>query len=984
MVLLATLVALCTSGEVHYCLCELPLGHSCEHVCPARSTVIPFDSEVLDSPDSFVPDDSSISFSIVGTERKAHSQPSFVLGAFAKFNVSFHGIGGSHPEFISLVPGDLDTGTNWTFDNLNLLFTDGRFGFDRLEFKSTSLFLRYKRVRSEISIRHLVTDFQTFSDLPDHLDIFGPTESIYVHLNESLTNLLFRPDHTVLAEYGRASAFFDLLQIPSRGGSIIFEIFSRTFRISFVPQPQTLDDFASVSFWLRRSSQIFIDFQQLDDDVMDLTDFWTFNFTRHSIFLSSPPGVTLPTFTLIGHGPLWLNNEPANFTTAYCLCRKKCKKCPGDHARLHFADIDKSIVGNPNHNLSYVVIGSNATLFPLFDLEHFGDKFLNVTGLTDHEHIGVFDVKEDHDRGHHDVSSVNLHLLDSHVQFPGLCLRDVGFECETPPCVVNSTRLEIDYPSIMNATASRVDFGSPPNGIEVDTAGFVSAVDLVMHTPLKIGINNVNVTTHSFNSPEFVIDVVDTVNVYVGTLLRSFPDSSLVPPIRIRAKGDVSLTFQGPKWPPEYDDLTAKIVVEHGTHPLFLNGKVLRKGVRQPSIVSHEGTGHVYVNDQPITFQSEYCVCIEEACATPYQHLGPVIAPDVDSISATVKKNPSRVIQYHIRQTSKTTRAVFNLSDFRRHSIEVIGEPPAFVRLVADEHSDGFLTTTAVTHTFRDVSLRFGGEGVYTFNDVVLQKVAISRAAAIDDGLIKVKWHGLTVDMDTLRELNRVGLLVVPSRHLVVLGGEQLTEFHLTRASILEIQDAEAGPIAIDLSSLHATTVLKCRQKVTIAWEVMSGGLLGRVPRVLVDLTDTDENDVYVTFTGKNWITHTDLRGILTISHGQANVHLNTDVDEHGQFAGMPPMVTLDGSGDLYANDRKQVSILALQPSVDSVAEGDDTGIWLKVLILGSICGAIAAFWYCRPGTAKVPRRKGDQQPLEPKADAFQITEEEDLPGEAA
>jgi hypothetical protein len=675
---------------------------------------------------------------------------------------------------------------------------------------------------------------------------------------------------------------------------------------------------------------------------------------------------------------LYVNNGIPNHSSQYCLCRK-CGRCPDDFAKLAFEDIDDAVVGNPHRNLSFVIVRSNATDFPVFNLEHFGDYTVEVAGLTGDEHLAVFDREEDHDHGFHNITGLTIHLIDEHVQFPSLFLRDIQFVCDFETCVLNSSQLNIDYDSMRNASRAGVFLAPPINGVELETVGYLPAVDIVLYGSRKLGVNKVNITTNALTKPEILVNVADTANLFLGPLVYDAPSVSMIPPLRIRARGGPTFVACGGEgWPIEVSDLTSKIVVEHGDRPLYLRAQEGHHGPRQPAIVAHEGGGVVFINDLASNFHPAYCVCDAPNCTDDCGEFGPVIDVDEDTIANTVKRNPARVIEYHCFIWDRRKRAVFNLADFTRHSIEVVG---GFVKLLTTHRQEP--PSSSVTHTFRNVNVRFGSSGVYTFNHVVFDNVTFVRSAAVVDGGIEVLQRDLTADLVSLQELKRTNLLAPASGSLVIMGEGDVSRVHVKGSHELEVQAENGGePVSVDLSRLRSAAVVKATRGTSgdpfvVAWEGTLSDFGMLPPALRIDLSGVQAEDVYVKFTGPNWKFHVNLTGFITVAHGQANVHIEADQNEHGVYALVPPVVDLEGDGDLYVNGRKIAHSVLIAPGQDVILGSDETNYLAFFVITLAALGMVALLFLVFPRSKAAPLpavRREDQ--LDHGGEAFPTTDE--------
>jgi hypothetical protein len=878
---------------------------------------------------------------VIGSTNDRDRRPKISLAQFASFNLTISGRDANRDEFIQLASGDVDSGVHWTFSHITGQLLKGRFGFDSLALDQAKFLASKQTYGSQLSECHLATDFDSFASLPPLVEHIGPTESLRLSLPENDTRLTFRPDHSVVAATNSTAAVFDLLQIPRKPGLVVFEAQSRALDFNFEPLPETPADLPPIDFNFARTAQIFFDCEQLPDPLMDLTNLWRFSAGNTSLFFRTRPGVIRPSVAINSTGETLTNDRPFEYFDSYCLCRETCPDC--HDPLVTFDQLDQTVIGNPHKSIRYIVGRSKKAKYPHFNLEHFGDRNLTVIGQTIDEHVHVFGNAADSDRGFHHFSGLNLHLgLD--VKFPSVSLASVALIPDYARSSLTATHLSIDFKSFQAIDASRIELKPPIGGFQLDASNLPDEVVITLVSTRKIRVNGYNITTNLETTPEIVVKIRTSASLELGPVIRENPFEDNVPRLRIITQGDlVIVKCAGTDWPTGLADLTAKIMIEHGSGDLRVTGEPLGTTTyaTAPALLAHEGTGPVFFNRVLLGFQESYCICAGATCAADCGKTGPVIGFADADIRGTLVNNPHRMIQYHIRGSSPTSRANFAMANFYAKSFLITGDDErAFVALEGSaQFTDS--TTTSVSQTFMNLEISFAAAGYYNFNNVVFENVNVTNTDAPRDSR-KVLQRGMTIDISSLIALHSQVLMLPPTLYLMVLGGSQLSEIASRSSDALELV-SQGHRVPIDLSMLahpvtigaHDFDVLK------LSWEY-TGFKTITPPTFRIDVRDTVGEAATILFNGRQWAKpYHRLEKQITIIHGQ--VKLNLDAG-----SGAPPEVTLEGDGDCYINGKKRLSPLGLKIHGEDESLSDSItwlGWFVRVICVGILAVVLFYFW---------------------------------------
>jgi hypothetical protein len=948
--------------------------------------ILDYDDPRLASPAKYF-NATSLHFVVVGTNNIAGQRPKISMSAFKDFNVTITGHGLHRAEYIVLQPGDAADNTQWFFATIDIQLVTGRYGFDVLRCSRVHFLSAAKRTHSQISQRHLITDFESFARIPDLVDHIGPTHSFRVTLNGSVDRLTFRGDHSVVASVRSRTAVFDLLQLPTRETSAVLDLTSRRVDLSFAPRPNSLDDLPNITFHCRRSARFFWNTTQFPDPVMDLSGLWTFNHLSQSLYFESPPNVRPPTVTTTGMGVVLTNNQTVAYSSKYCLCDKACDDCTD--TIVPFAKIDQTVIGNPSKVLHYTIRHSSATHYPRFNTEHFGDRTLTVVGKGPNEHAGVTsyhvgDTHDDEDDGVHSFQGITVHFSGP-VKFPMVDFAEVRFACRRN-CSLNSTHLAIDF-AVLNAS-SHVHFVPPLKGWDIHTNNFLDFVNVTLVSAQQILLNGRPLVSNPVTRPEVVIRVSSHVNLRLGPLLRKSPGIESVPRVRIIVDSATnSILCSGEQWPEALNDTTAKIIIDHGSSPLHVTGEPKDKDYSTvPPVIAHSGTGPVYFNGILSNFYSSYCVC-EGFCEDSCGDVRPIIDYNASSIADTIRGNPNRVVEYFVHGTTNRRRPVFPLHDFRGRSFTVSGSADHREYVTVEGARDIVaFPPSSVSHAFQNIDVRFAGPGYYLFNNAVLRGVRIGRTASVGDSY-HVMQRGMTADVGSLYELSRRGLLFPSTLYMHVTSGAEALRIGIAGPTDIALAGESIEPIRIDTSRLSTPLTVSVGRAtkdvpLVVEWLIKDARVpLSDAPQLRIDVSEMD--DAYIVFRGRRWVReYHNLSDLITVIHGQANIHVEDAKDSSGNYVGQPPHVQLIGDGDYYVNGRKQSSRFAEGNHLgDAVGGETDQVWWIKVglfVVLSVVAFAlILSFEPMRPAKVrKVPRAEAHHR--DPDSPQFPVVDQED------
>ncbi|OHT08217.1 hypothetical protein TRFO_23288 [Tritrichomonas foetus] len=946
-----------------YCVCRKKYI-DCESVCDGLK-VLSFSQTSIET--VLQKKSKDILFLVAGTMKNdTDYQPEFNLTSFAHVNFQIKSLDPNRRETIQLKPGHVDTNLTHYFQNIDInLDKKGVYDFYNLTLRQSSITSSTSGL-VELEQDYLDIDFQSLHDIAPSIDFSPPTSGAFLICNEDINKVEFWSDHHLIFASSKSEAHFDFSQIERHGESII-QLSSRRINFTFNSPPTSEDYFPNITFKMMKTCHVFINEDQFNDDLMYIEKI-TFDHGRRGLYIDSRNGTIPPTFNHIGTGPYLKNDEKVLFLNKYCLCEnEKCIFYCQHQKIVPFGQIDRTIIGNPHKTLEYLIVNSEATKKPIFDLEHFGGRNLTVTGRNNLQHIEVIGDGTD-DVGFHTYSSLTIHSKTNFL-FPDVILKAVDFSYEgKEKAALNSTKLSLDFTTLKNANSQDVKIIPTSEGVELHTTNIIKTeLSMKILSPTEIEINDVVVSI--LNHTNLYLYCSGAVNLAIS---ESFPKKvSAVPKIRIYAEGDKStINFVG-TWPTELNQLTAKIVVIHDNNPCFVTGDYDGKKYKfQPPLIAHEGTGAFFENGVLSNFKSKYCLCEGSNCEEKCQPIGPVIPFDETSISKTAIGNPTRLIEYVVFNSAAEKRPFFGLHDYTQRSFLVTsGEHRQYISI--EGAKEDFETTSSVSHIFRDVNIMFANPGFYSFNNAEYDNCEFSKSSNDNKENYLVHQDGMTSDLDSLFSLDKLGLLSPCSLYLTVNGDHELTKIRIDDSEKVTLFKGEDKSVTVDLSGLLdsiPTFISHLGQSddnpLVVQWNAHDTiNNHDMIPQMRIDVSGTDGDDAYVQFIGRKWTD--DFHNIserVTVVHGQVDIHILTKLKQDGSYSGQPPHVALVGDADYYINDVKQVSVFAPGNHQFSDDDEDEKSSIVKYVLIGlGVAAAVVAFiiFMRRPrGDTEMPKMR--------------------------
>ena len=941
--------SLCNKAKICVCREKLLDEGGCKKLC-GDIPKCGFSQSSIENAMSSVTQDEWINFYVAGTDSEDPDyQPEFNLDTLSKRSFSIIPMTKKR-ETIQVKPGHVETGSTHSFENINIyLDQPGVYDFYKLILRESTVHSKTPNL-VELEQDVLDIDYESLHNISPQIDFSPPTHGIDLHCNASVNKVEFWPTHQLFFMINDSEgAQLDFSQVERQAKSVV-HLSARRINFTFHSLPDSLDYFPEITFSLLKTARIYIDEEQFDDEVMDLTEKIVINHGNKGVYIDSRKDTFAPTFGHIGSGPFFSNNEPVDYYTSYCLCDgEECKSLCTEESKhiVTFANIDRTVIGNPNKVLKYYIAGTSKSSKPIFDLEHFGNRNLTVIGVDANQHIQITGDATD-DVGFHDFEKIQIHSKKDFL-FPYTTLTDVKFtydgeDSEFKP-VLNSTRLFIDFDTLKRLKDASIQLIAPLYGLSVDTRKYVKG-DITVKLISKTAVSIKGIQVPYRNHTTLEIYTTETVDLDID---EEFPKKvSYIPKLTIHAQSDSNhINFIG-KWPEELNHLTAKILIIHNENPLYVTGDYDGKQYKfDPPLIAHEGDGAFFSNGQLKNFKSRYCICEGDDCDTICKDVGPKVDYKEDSILKTADGNPTRLIEYVIFNTDSKHMPYFGLHDYIERGFMIYSTTSNKQYIEMEGAKDHIETVSSVSYIFKNIHIVLDNPGYYTFNNAELDDCEFSRKQTSDDGRnheFYLYQNGMTIDMSTLISLDSEQLLSPCSLYLVVNGEQDLNKISIDNPTSITLYSKDGKSVNIDTSELTETsptftTHLAGNEKEPFVVEWNGDSTIFNhelIPPMRIDVSGTKGEDAYVEFTGRKW-TH-DFHNItdkITVVHGQLDIHIMTHQNENGKFEGQPPHVSLVGFADYYINDVRQVSVFST--GNHEFNENDDEDSFLITKIVGGI-----------------------------------------------
>ncbi|KAK8870868.1 hypothetical protein M9Y10_008766 [Tritrichomonas musculus] len=899
--------------ESTFCICQNSKTINCQNVCQNLKQLKFTQKSIKKS--LKLTKHSPITFLIFGTEE---IQPDFNLTLFE--NRSFTIISPSQNESIILFPGEANAGITHSFIDTKIKLKSGVFNFYKLRLIHSEINPYSDKNTCEIEEDYLDFDYYSLNAISERIYLRPPTSGVKLFCQQYVKQIQFLNDQKIV--FGNdTSNFIDFSQIERNGNTTII-LNSNEITFTFSQLPTTTDFFPKITFFLKRSTKIFIDEEQFPDEVMELQKYITIEHSDRTIYIESRPGTNPPQFHLVGSGKALYNNKEIKFSSSYCLCEDdSCQKICGSQEIVKFDEIDTTVVGNSIPSLTYCISGTTDQKMPTFDFEHFSKKNLSIVGTSKEQHINVTGDTAD-DSGHYKLSGIILHS-NRNLHFNDITFSKVYFRFdrkseEAQKYFLKANRLNIDFTTLSNLWDQKIELIPPSKGIGVHTTNIIKEeVKIVVLSSTVISIQNINVsvaeqsdiTVYCDGAVNFLIDSK------ISTNLSNFPK------IKIFAEGDINTVNFAGFWPKELSDISAKLTVIHGENPLYVQGDFDGTKYKfNPPIIDHEGIGPIFFNGVLSNYKDSFCVCEGPDCSDICEDES-LINFSTKSISSTVFYNPTRTIEYTIKNSDSKSYPVFDLNDFVFKSFIIQSENKrSTIGILPSKNRPD----SSISHFFKNVKIVLIENFEYQFGQLELETVSFSKLSKSFDKA-KIIQSGMIVDFTSIESLQSNQLLTPCHLFQTVNGGIKLNKIEIKKNNKILLCSSDSC-VKIDVENIRESvptfnTLYGSSERRPFIFILPMKS--SDIPKIQLDVSQVENGNSYIEFESIEFSNENHvLADKITVIHGLNNIHIMTPYED-GKFIGEPPHISLVGEADYYINEVKQVSVY-VAPDHMTIENDDD------------------------------------------------------------
>lgn len=918
-----------------FCVCQDSPSTDCKDLCQSFRQLKFTQKSIQKSIE--LSKGSIITFLIFGTDK---IQPDFNLSTFQ--NRSFNIIAPNKNETIILYRGNVNNGISHRFMNVNVMLKSGHFEFNNLYLVHSEIKPFSDRDHCRIDQNYLDLDFDSLNSISERIYFRPPTKGIKLFCQPYIDRIQFLNDQKIV--FGDdTSNFIDFSQVERNGNSTII-LTSSEITFTFSQLPKTYDFFPKVTFILKRSSKIYIDEEQFPEEIMELQKYITFQHLDRTIYIQSRNGTNPPKFNLIGTGKALYNDKEIKFYSSYCLCEgDDCKKSCGENEIIKFNEIDSTVVGNYNPSITYLISGSSIDKMPLFDFEHFSRKNLTILGASLHQHINITGDATD-DFGFYKISGITIHSTENFL-FHHVTFSKVEFEVDKKneqlnSSLLNSSFLNIDFTSLNNLWNKKIKLLPSNYGIGIHMTNIVNEeIQLMILSSSVVSIQNINV---SVSNQSFISIYCDrTINIKVDDSISQ--KLSNFPNIKLITEGDTNTVNFIDNWPKDLFDISAKITVIHGENPLYVQGDFDGTNYKfNPPIIDHKGIGPIFFNGVLSNYKDSYCVCQGNDCIDLCDGEVPINYTKI-SISTTVKNNPTRSIQYIVKNSDSQNYPIFDLADFEYKSFIIQSDDKrGFIGLLPHKNR----ADNSISHIFKNIKILLLEDNKYLFGQLQLELVSFSKYSRKYQNTI-VSQIGMISDLYSVQSLQNHDLLTPCSSYITINGGIFLNKIEIKKTNVISLysidsySDKQGSCVDINVGNIFEfvptiKTMYGSTESQPLRFVLTSKSIV--IPKIQIDVSQVERGNSYIQFEGIDYTNEFHvLTNKITVIHGLNNIHIMTPYED-GEFIGKPPHVSLIGDGDYYINEVKQVSIYVPQNHVNIESNYD------KIAHNGTVIIIIAFF----------------------------------------
>ncbi|OHT06605.1 hypothetical protein TRFO_25272 [Tritrichomonas foetus] len=628
------------------------------------------------------------------------------------------------------------------------------------------------------------------------------------------------------------------------------------------------------------------------------------------------------------------NNLSILLSKKYCICQDtsklNCNDCCSSELGpiIPFQEdiISSTVIFLPVDYVNYTIFGSSESSKPFFNYSIYNSTSLGIhSGDTEPSSLtlqttGAGVVPKS------DVvcslKNLNLYIAptsgDLYLNFATAFFSSLSFFIPDN-CIlkISSDSVDTDVLTLLKFP-DNLQFASPRHMCNISCSNIISTFILLSNQQIVLKSQDYNISYKLDLS--LLLHTPANLSCEYGTS-KSAPLTIMLPENQPKSLADIpDLRFDVSKipnaayvcfpdqWNSNIEDVSSKIEIFHGEDNLYIQGKVVDEVyTTTPPTIFHNGIGDLYVNGILSTFKIKYCVCdsnYSSNCQVLCSSVGPIIQFDQESITLTIKSNPTRHISYVIYGSTPDYRPYFRLSDFSVKSFTLSANSMAQPQYI-DLESTPSIPVVPLNHRFSGVSIRPKNESSsLKFYNLELQNSQIDPCLSCSISQI-----GLIIDFESAYALYSKEILS-PSKTLSIIGKQSLKRVVLySLQSIMLFGSNDTNFAILDLSQLTDTTristLIGSSIDTMLRVELPSTSCdISMIPNLVFDLTQLTSNECYMLFPTSRWTnTLSNLTTKLTVEHGRHDFFEESSKHDD-KYDGLPPLLNTVGTGGYYINGK--------------------------------------------------------------------------------
>ena len=694
--------------------------------------------------------------------------------------------------------------------------------------------------------------------------------------------------------------------------------------------------------------------------------------------------------TVIGYGVMYLNDWDLRYRLNYCICDhtegSDClEKCPLGSSIIPYKDsaIASTVLEDlqPPY-LNYFFVDSSSSKRLRFNISHYRHSSLSLAGYnSERVYISLLPQEQEtefpnelvtHSLRNVDAFVENIeHSTALYLNFAGAIFEWVTFNYDPDVTLtIQSYSMDTDILTLASFPSSLI-FKSPTRGCNISCGSVIDQI--VLLSKQKIMLNGIDINISYTLDLSLLVSTPANISCKLkdetDRLLITFVGSSEAPTsladipdlrfdISQTPSQAIHIDFPVDGLPSDLEDVSSRIEIFHDRKDLYLWGRELSSGTHtRPPTIYHSGEGNYYVNGVLSTYKSKYCLCSENLtkdCSKSCATIGPVIPFDEEKITATITRNPTRLITYIVFDTLPEPNcmpcfSMKNLS-FKSFMIAGNGNKQEHISIAGFDPGNQIVQ---LKHSFDNIIFHFEGSiEPYFFyslellttkfysDEPVLPTVSAVRLIADLQSLIwlqQMKIDPKQTEME-IAGGDTLSTIVLTSRTQVTLIGFTSTESSNRSEVVVDTQGLSG---ALTITSVYGTSL---ERQLRIQLPEGKDPDINSIPVLYIDVSQIFGSRAHLLFPENRWTgSLANISSVFSVRHEKLDLYTESSKTD-GVYDGRPPFINRIGRGDYYINGEKDTGewvVPTTPPSSRGLGAGLVAGIVIACLLFIGIVTAV-------------------------------------------